>query len=112
MLPSFCRQTVKIIRPKTKTSRGSTIPDWSDTTTTVVNGCSVQPASTSLSEDGRVLGIMDGLTAYLPAGTDVLAGDHVEYNGLPYEIDGDPRVWVSATGAMDHILLNLKRYTG
>lgn len=114
MLPSFCRQTVYRIRAKTKTSRGSTIPDWEnpDVDPLAISGCSVQPASTSLSEDGRVLGVMDGLTAYLPEGSDVKAGDHIMYDGQTYEINGEPRVWVSATGGRDHILLNLRRYSG
>ena len=113
MLPSFCRQTITRIRPGVKTSRGSTVPDWEHTDEPVdIAGCSVQPASTSLSEDGRVLGIMDGLTAYIPNGSDVKAGDHIIYDGNTYEIAGEPRVWVSATGARDHILLNLRRYSG
>ncbi len=59
-----------------------------------------------------MLGIMDGLTAYVPNGSDVLAGDHIIYDGNTYEIAGEPRVWVSPTGGRDHILLNLRRYSG
>lgn len=114
MLPTFCRQEITRIRPGTKTSRGSTIPDWDPAVVNElkIGGCSVQPASTSLSQDGRILGIMDGMTAYLPNGSDVKAGDRILYDGLTYEIEGEPRVWVSATGAKDHILLNLMRYSG
>lgn len=113
MLPSWCRQSVTVVRPGTKTSRGSTIPDWEHPVKeTAIGGCSVQPASTSLSEDGRVLGITDGLTAYLPNGSDVLAGDHIIYDGETYEINGEPRIWVSATGGRDHVLLNLRRFSG
>lgn len=113
MLPSFCQQSITIIRPGTTTSRGSTIFDWTNPTkSTTVSGCSVQPAATTLSEDGRVLGITDGMTAYLPNGTDVQAGDHIVYDGDTYEITGEPRVWVSPTGMRNHILLNLKRYSG
>jgi hypothetical protein len=87
MLPSWCSQTITIIRPGTKTSRGSTIPDWeTPISSTDVAGCSVQPAGTSLSEDGRVLGITDGYTAYVPPGTDVLAGDHIVFEGETTEI--------------------------
>ena len=114
MLPSFCRQEITRVRPGEKTSRGSTIPDWdpANVDTKKISGCSVQPASTSLSQDGRILGITDGLTAYIPNGSDVAAGDHIVYDGLTYEIEGEPLVWVSATGAKDHILLNLRRYSG
>lgn len=113
MLPSFCQQSITRVRPGTKTSRGSTVPDWDNpTSSATISGCSVQPASTSLSEDGRVLGITDGLTVYLPNGSDVLAGDHIVYDGETYEINGEPRVWASPTGARSHILLNLRRYSG
>ena len=112
MLPSFANQTIDVVRPKkTTTSRGSTVPDWSDTTKTTVTGCSIQPASTSLSQDGRVLGINDGWTAYVPEGTDAQAGDRIEFDGQTFEINGAPRKW---TGPMrtSHIQLNLIRWEG
>lgn len=112
MLHSWCNDTVYVIRPATTTSRGSTIYDWTNPTVTTVTGCSVQPASTSLSQDGRVLGIMDGLTAYLPPGTDVKAGDRIGFNGEVYTINGEPRVWSSPTGRVSAIQLNLQRWSG
>lgn len=112
MLPSFFRQSVTRIRPGTKTVRGASVPDWNNTTTATIEGCSVQPASTSLSQDGRVLGLLDGLMAYLPAGSDVQAGDRILYNGQMYQINGDPRIWPSASGSMDNIQLNLERWSG
>lgn len=113
MLPSWCNDTVTIVRANTsKTVRGSTVPDWSSTTETSVSGCSVQPASSTISEDGRVLGLADGMTAYLPNGTDVLVSDRVVFDGNTYTIDGEPRVWRSPTGMRSHILLNLKRWNG
>lgn len=112
MLPSFCRQTIIRIRPGTKTSRGSDVPDWSNVETLAIKGCSVQPAGTSLSQDGRNQGTTDGLTAYIPPGSDVKAGDRIEYAGEVYTITGEPRTWVSATGGRDHIMLNLSRWYG
>lgn len=112
MLLSFYRQTVTRVRPKTKESRGSTIPDWDNVDSLEIPGCSMQPASTSLSMDGRILGISDGYTCYMPADADVKAGDHILFNGKTYEINGDPREWPSATGRLDHIQLNLTRWAG
>lgn len=108
MLPTWANQSITRIRPGTKESRGSTIPDWSEDKITklVISGCSVQPASTSLSQDGRVLGISEGLTAYLPEGTDVKAGDRIEYNGKLYTINGEPKIWV-APFTRSNIQLNL-----
>lgn len=112
MLPSFCSQSITIIRPGTKEVRGSIVPDWEHTAQPViVGGCSVQPASSSLSLDGRVLGISDAWTAYLPEGTDVKAGDHILFDGNTYEISGEPRVWTGAF-TRSHIQLNLTRWEG
>lgn len=113
MLPSFCTQEVTRIRPGTKESRGSTIPDWSEdkVTTLTIKGCSVQPASTSLSQDGRVLGISEGWTAYLPEGSDVQAGDRILFDGDTYVINGEPKKWTGAY-TRSNIQLNLIRWEG
>ena len=114
MLLSFYTQSITRVRPATKDVRGSSIPDWDaeKVSTKVINGCSVQPASTSLSQDGRVLGVQDGLTCYIPADADVQAGDHIVYKGKVYAINGDPLDWPSATGRLDHLQLNLVRWRG
>lgn len=112
MLPSFAQQTVTIIRPGVQISRGSEIPDWSNPTTITVNNCSVQPAASGLSQDGRVLGILDGLTGYFQPGTDIREGDRVLYDGLAYTVNGVPRAWQSATGRVSYIQANLRRWDG
>ena len=112
MLPSWAKQTVTIIRPGTKIQRGSEVPDWDNATSFDVGGCSVQPASTSLSQDGRVLGIFDGETCYMPPGTDVREGDRIVHDGNTYTVNGTPRRWQSATGLASHVQVNLQRWGG
>lgn len=112
MLPSFCRDTVTRVRPGTKDLRGSKVPDWNTATIAEIKGCSMQPASTSLSQDGRVLGITDTYTLFAPPDADIEAGDHIEFRGRTYEIDGDVRIQPSATGRLDHLNITLKRYQG
>lgn len=112
MLPSWCSQTLTIVKPGTTTSRGSTVYDWEHpVSSTDIAGCSVQPASTGLSQDGRVLGIYDGWTAYIPEGTDVKAGDHIEFEGETYAISGEPQKWTGPSKT-SHIQLNLVRWEG
>lgn len=113
MLPSFCSQEITRIRPGTKTLRGSTVPDWSDSAVNklTITGCSVQPATTSLSQDGRVLGINEQWTAYLPEGSDVKAGDRIEFDGDVYEINGAPKKWTGAF-TRSNVQLNLTRWEG
>ena len=113
MLPSFCNQQIIRVRPGKKTERGSDIPDWSPDKVEeiIISGCSVQPATTSLSEDGRVLGINEQWTAYLPEGSDVRPGDRILYDGAVYTITGEPRVWVGAFN-MSNMQLNLMKWEG
>lgn len=111
MLPSFCRDTVVRIRPGTKELRGSTVPDWENATTAEVSGCSMQPASTSLSTDGRVLGLLDEYTLYAPPSSDIEAGDRIEFDGKVYEINGEVRNQPAAL-RLEHIEIRLRRYKG
>lgn len=110
-LISFWTQSIIRIRPGVKTERGSTVPDWDSVSRLTIEGCSVQPASTSLSQDGRVQGITDGLTVYAPEDADVRAGDRIEYRGEIYTINGDPLLWPAA-GNLAHVQLNLTRWRG
>lgn len=111
-LPSWASQSITRVRPGTTTSRGSTIYDWTNTQTVVISGCSVQPASTGLSQDGRVLGISEGLTIYLPPGSDVQEGDRIIYEGKIYTITGMPKSWQSPTGLVSNMQINVERWKG
>lgn len=113
MLPSFCNQDIVRIRPGTTVSRGSVIPDWdaSKVNKLTIKGCSIQPATTSLSMDGRVMGINEQWTAYLPEGADVKAGDRIEFGGNVYVINGDPKEW-TAPARLSNIQLSLTRWEG
>lgn len=113
MLPSFCNDTITRIRPGTKEERGSTIFDWSPSVvnTKDISGCSMQPATTSLSQDGRVLGLLDEYTLFAPPDADIVAGDRILFNANTYEINGDVRVQPCAM-QLDHIEIRLRRYSG
>ena len=111
-LPSWAQQTVERIRPMIKIVRGSEIPDWSNPNVLQIPGCSVQPANTSLSQDGRIQGITDGYTCYVPPGADIKAGDRIRYEGQDYVINGEPRIWQSPTGRATHMQINLERWEG
>ena len=71
----------------------------------------MQPASTSLSEDGRVLGISDLYTLFAPPESDIQTGDRISFNGKTYTIDGDVRIQPAAL-RLDHIQVTLRRYNG
>ena len=112
MLPSWAKDTVIRLRATIITQRGSEIPDWTNPNRLTITGCSMQPAGTSLTKDGRVQGTSDGYSCFLPPGADVQAGDRIEYGGLVYTIMGEPRVWQSPTGRASNTQLQLERWYG
>lgn len=112
MLPSWANDTVIRLRAAIITQRGSEIPDWTNPDRLEIPGCSMQPAGTSLTQDGRVQGTTDGYTCYLPPGADVIAGDRIEYGGNVYTINGEPMVWASPTGLVSNTQLQLERWYG
>lgn len=111
-LPAWANDSITRIRPGTITRRGSVEPDWEHATEKEITGCSMQPSTTSLSQDGRVLGTTDGYTCYLPPDADVLPGDKIRYNSLDYQIMGEPRIWNSPTGRVSSKQLQLERWAG
>lgn len=111
MLLKMWQTTVTRIRPGTKTERGSSVPDWDNPSTLDIGECLIQPADTILSQDGRVLGIRDGVTLCAPVDADIKAGDRIQYGDEVYTIDGDPLVW-RGIGKLEHMKVNLQRWRG
>ena len=108
---SFFVQEVTRYRPATREVRGSTVFDWDNASHETIKNCNVQQSGTSLDQQGR-FAVMDGLTLYAPPGSDIQAGDRIEYAGKTYVIDGDPREWVSPTGTVSTVQCPLKRWEG
>ena len=111
MLLKMWHTTITRIRPATKTERGSTVYDWENATTLDINECLVQPSDTILSQDGRVLGISDGLTVCAPVDADIQAGDRIQFHDRIYTINGDPLLWVDVK-KLEHMKLYLERWRG
>lgn len=112
MLPSWFSQSVTRLRAKTRTVRGATVPDWSDPDSKEITGCSVQPSSTSLSQDGRVLGIAESFTIYMQPDADIQEGDRIVYEGNTYIVSGMTRPWSSPTGALSNKQATIERWEG
>jgi hypothetical protein len=79
---------------------------------TDVAGCAVAPRTSTENVDARDQ-IIEGLTVWPPAGTDIQATDKIRRGGVLYEIDGDPGAWRSPfTGLAAPMRLSLTRVTG
>lgn len=110
MLPSFATQIVTRLRPLTFTEdgHGNKIPDqWDEPFD--IKGCSIQPNGT---QEDLVNRSTVGITwsVFLPAESDIEAGDKLTIDGKDYRIVGEPDRW--ETGVMDHVRATVQRWEG
>lgn len=106
------RDSVTVIRPAEKSVRGSTVPDWDNATTHVVDRVQVTAASTQQERDGRVVNVADGRTLRAMYDADVQPGDRVVYEGETYEVDGEVFHSKSPTGRVSSTRCALRRWEG
>lgn len=112
MLPSFCSQSIVRKRAGVTQSRGSDIPNWNTATSATISPVSVQPSSSTVSLDGRVLGVSDSWTVYCNPDVDVVEGDHIEFDGETYLVNEAPRKWTSPSGLVSSLQFTMVRYDG
>lgn len=113
MLPSFCTESVTVLRPGTKTLRGTEVPDWDNAERITVNGCSLQPASSSTRDgEARVNATNVSARLFLPPGSDIARGDRVEARGCVWRVSGVPLEHRSPTGRVSHIVCDLDVHEG
>lgn len=98
----------------TRTRRSSTSTDsygqpvYTTTTATLQAYVSQRLSGTNFDADQIV--ITDGLTIYLPAGTDVQDDDTFTIRGKVYEIDGEAFEWKEGLGSWNPgVVVNLQR---
>lgn len=100
--------TITIVRPAAADWRGDpTGPPCPDRT---VSGCSVQPASSSESNDRRTT-VVATWRLFAPGGTDLRATDRVRWQGAEYEVVGEPDRW-RVDGEQHHLQADLRRVRG
>ena len=112
MLPSFCRDAVTVKRAQLTDKRGTKVLDWSNPLEFELSGCSMQPNTTTRDFDGRTIQVTEDWTIYAPPGSDLQAGDRIEWQGLEFEINGAPMPWSSPTGRVSHIWARLNEWRG
>jgi len=112
MLPSFCRSEITVKRANLVDKRGTTVADWTNPLTFTIQGCSVQPSTSTRDFDGRTLGISEEWTLYAPTGANLKAGDRVYWQGSVFEINGAPMPWESPTGRISHVFARLNEWRG
>ena len=111
-LPSFCRDTVEVLRAPLVASRGTQERDWSQAVAHDVVGCSVQFGSTSTDRGEPRDAVSSSAVLYAPPGADVKAGDRVSCAHGEFSVEGEPMPRVSPTGAVSHVECSLARWEG
>lgn len=109
---SFMRERVTVVRPGSKTSRGSTVPDWGNATRVNLGRVQVTPVSTVQDRDGRVVNVTDRFRLRAPFDADVRPGDRVEWRGETYEVDGEVFHTESPTGRVSSTRCTLVLWRG
>ena len=103
MLPSFASKTITISRAPYIDSRGTKIRDWSQAQDTQVEGCILQPNSADTDWTDTTQAVTVRARLWCPPETDIKADDRVTVDGNQYAVNGNPMMWESPTGALDHI---------
>lgn len=112
MMPSFARDSVKIIRGEVKEERGTTVIDFDNAETHEITRCSFQPVSSSTTWTDTRQAVTVRAVLYLPPSADIKSGDIVEFEGVKYAIDGTPHKWRSPSGRVDNIQCSLIDWQG
>lgn len=111
-LPSFCRETVTVLRAPLVDQRGTKVRDWTKAVEHFVTGCSVQFGSTSTDRGEPRDAVSSSAVLYAPPGADIKAGDRVSCAYGEFSVEGEPMPRVSPTGAVSHVECSLARWEG
>ncbi|MBR2835916.1 MAG: hypothetical protein IKE43_09465 [Coriobacteriales bacterium] len=117
MLPSWCNDTVYVLRASLiTTQRGSEVQDWSNPLKIPIEGCSIQPANSAANTRTGFDDIRQNTTIsavlYAPPAADIRAHDRVVADGVTYTLDGEPLLLRSPTGRVNHKVCNLIEWSG
>ena len=109
---SFMKDAVTVVRPASKTVRGSTVPDWDNATEHELTRIQVTAAATQQDRDGRMVNVAESRTLRAPYDADVRPGDRVVFEDETYEVDGEVFHSKSPTGRVSTTRCKLRRWNG
>jgi len=106
------RQTIIRLRATTATDdHGNDVPDWSAPGRKPIRGCAVEPGAPQEYLIGRDASRVQWFIM-APARTDVKGSDRVEWQGVVYEVSGEPAPWASESGRLDYLAIVLQTWNG
>jgi hypothetical protein len=95
----------------TDSRHGTQRRDWTDATETELSGCSVQPWTADEATADREF-TATHVRLFAPFGNLPYATSRIVYDGVTYEVDGEPARWRDDAGRPDHVEASLKRLAG
>lgn len=111
MIPLRLHDKLNIVRaPLITNEHGNQVPDWLNVTRQFGVPADVQPDTTTEQAADRQTTVTRW-RIWLPAGTDVLVTDRLEWAGLTLEVDGEPDRWRRRSVA-HHVELLARRVEG
>ena len=112
MRASFARLTITRLRYPTRVDRGNVVADYSATPDEVdIDRCWFEPTTSTEVNDARTA-VGTGYTVDAPPEADVTAADHLRIAGAEHEVDGQPLLLPSPTGALTSLRIITKRWEG
>lgn len=101
-------ESITLIRLSSSATDSHGLPIWVETETELQ--AIVAARNSSLITEADALTIAQGLTLYLPSGTDVQDSDRFEVRGKRYVIDGEAFDWRDGLGSWNPgTVVNIKR---
>lgn len=112
MLPSFASQTVTILNPGTRVEWGQQVEDWTNPVETVET-CVWHSLSGIETTGGRDVAA-GGRQVFLDPASTCTARSRIRFpdGGRDWEVIGEPSVFESPLGGLDHLEVLCKRWEG
>lgn len=113
MLPSWCQDTVTVLRAPIVTRNGRSVRDWTQAVPHELRGCSLQPSMTETEFNGTQRNAAESQARLLcPPGADVVDGDRIVDGSRTWEVNGVPYALKSPTGRVSHVTALLREWRG
>jgi hypothetical protein len=106
------RDTIVRLRATTEEDdHGNDVPNWTYPARKPIRGCAVEPGAPQEYLIGRDASRVQWFVM-APYGTDVKGSDRVEWQGVTYEVSGEPAPWRSSSGRLDYLAIVLQTWNG
>lgn len=106
------KQTIYRLRATlTEDDHGNDHRDWTTPDRKAIKGCAVEPGAPQEYLIGRDASRVQWFIM-APLGADIKGPDRVQWQGITYEVSGQPAPWPSTSGRLDYLAVVLQTWNG